>query len=298
MTTSAPSERNAPGERPWWVDDELFPFESKFVKVGGHTIHHVDEGEGPLLLMHHGNPTWSFLYRDLIKGLKGQFRCVAYDLPGFGLSTAAPGFDFSPAAHADVSESFIRELDLTQITPFVQDWGGPIGLACAVRMPERYDRLIIGNTWGWRMDSVGAKVFSNVLGGPLGREAILRFNTFAKKIVPMGHRRRTLTENELAHYTNPFPTRESRIPTAVFPRAITQSDALLAEVEAGLAKFRDTRALLVWALQDMAFRKPELERWQSELPHQTTRLLQGTGHYLQDDAPDLVIDAIRDWWTA
>ncbi len=296
MSIAVPTQRNAPGERPSWVDDDLFPFESKFVKVGGHTIHYVDEGDGPLLLMHHGNPTWSFLYRDLIADLRDDFRCVAFDLPGFGLSTATPGFDFSPASHADATEAFVRELDLTAITPFVQDWGGPIGLAAAVRMPERYDRLIIGNTWGWPMHGLGAKIFSNTLGGPLGREAILRFNAFADRLVPMGHRRRKLTDVEMAHYTNPFPTPESRIPTAVFPRAITQSDDLLSEVAAGLANFRDTPTLLVWALEDMAFGNTELVRWLQELPNHTVRPLPGTGHYLQDDAPDLVIDAIRGWW--
>lgn len=292
-----PTRRNPPGVRPDWVADELFPFESRFVEVeGGHTIHHVDEGEGPLILMHHGNPTWSFLYRDVIKGLRDRFRCVAVDLPGFGLSHAGPGYGFTPAEHADAMTAFVKTLDLTGITVFVQDWGGPTGLAPAVRMPERYDRLIVGNTWAWNLDGMAATIFSNLMGGPLGREVILRFNLFASRILPTGFSRRKPTDEVLDHYTFPFPNREARIPTAVFPRAITRSRPLLEEVEAGLATLSDRPALILWALKDRAFGKAELERWQRELHNHTTVTLPDSGHFLQDDAHDEVVAAITSWW--
>jgi pimeloyl-ACP methyl ester carboxylesterase len=83
-----------PGHRPAWVDNELFPFVSKFLRIDGHTIHYVDEGHGPLLLLYHGNPTWSFLYRRLIADLRDRFRCMAFDYPGMGLSTADPAFSY------------------------------------------------------------------------------------------------------------------------------------------------------------------------------------------------------------
>ena len=297
--TTPPTERNAPGVRPDWVSDELFPFESRFVAVaGGHTLHYVDEGEGPLILMHHGNPTWSFLYRDVIRGLRDRFRCVAVDLPGFGLSTEGPGYAFSPAEHADVTTAFVKELELTGITPFVQDWGGPIGLAVAGRMPERYDRLIIANTWAWPWDDLGPVIISNVLGGPIGRELILRFNLFADRIVPLGHSKRTLTEAERTHYTFPFPTREARIPTAVFPRALSRSNAFLREVEAGLPALRSLPALILWAFKDVAFRKRELDRWQAELANHTLVTLPDANHYLQDDAAAEVVAAVTAWWDA
>ena len=92
-----------PGTRPTWVDDELYPFRSRFVEIDGHVLHYVDEGEGPTLLLYHGNPTWSFLYRDVVAGLCDRFRCVAFDYPGFGLSSAAAGYGFTVAEHADVA---------------------------------------------------------------------------------------------------------------------------------------------------------------------------------------------------
>src|ERR1035438_5030215 len=82
------------GVRPVWVDDKLFPFTSRFVELSGNVVHYVDEGEGPILLMLHGNPTWSFVYRDVIAQLSGSFRCIAPDYPGFGLSSPAPGYQF------------------------------------------------------------------------------------------------------------------------------------------------------------------------------------------------------------
>ena len=89
-------------ERPAWVDDELFPFESRFVDIDGHSVHYVDEGSGPTLLFLHGNPTWSFVYREVIESLRDEFRCIAVDYPGFGLSSAAPGYRYLPAEHAQV----------------------------------------------------------------------------------------------------------------------------------------------------------------------------------------------------
>ena len=90
--------------RPKWVSAALFPYESHFIDVEGCRVHYVDEGDGPVLLLLHGNPTWSFLYRHLIGGLRDRFRCIAVDLPGFGLSRAAPGYGFTPAEHAGVVE--------------------------------------------------------------------------------------------------------------------------------------------------------------------------------------------------
>ena len=192
--------------------------------------------------------------------------------------------------------AFVESLDLTNITVFVQDWGGATGLAPAVRMPARYQRLIVANTAAWNFEDFMAKVFSNVLGGPVGRELILRFNLFARRLLPMGFSRRKPSGAVLDHYTFPFPNREARIPTAVFPRAITRSRPLLTEVETGLPKLAELPALLVWGLDDVAFREDALRRWERELPNHTTVELPGVNHFLQDDAPDDVIEAITTWW--
>jgi haloalkane dehalogenase len=170
MTTEA-SAAGAPA-RPTWVPDELYPFQDHYVDVAGCRVHYVDEGSGPPLLLLHGNPTWSFLYRDIVGGLRDRYRCIAVDHPGFGLSTAASGYGFTPAEHADVLEQLVLRLDVKGVTMMVQDWGGPIGFAVATRHPERFAAFVIGNTWAWPKSDPGTQLFSRLLGGAIGRRLI------------------------------------------------------------------------------------------------------------------------------
>src|SRR3989344_5879404 len=132
------------------VDRELFPFESRYLTLpNGARVHYVDEGRGPVLLLLHGNPTWSFLYRDIIAALKDNFRLIAPDYPGFGLSTAPVGYGFTAAEHAAAMSDLVEQLNLKDVTIMMQDWGGPIGFAVAEQHPERVHGLVIGNTWAW-----------------------------------------------------------------------------------------------------------------------------------------------------
>src|SRR5215204_6168565 len=172
--------------RPAWVPDALFPYESRFAEARGAHVHYVDEGDGPPLLMLHGNPTWSFLYRELIGGLRDRFRCVAVDFPGFGLSSPPPGYGFTPAEHADVLDELVVRLDLSGATLMVQDWGGPIGLAVATRRPERFAAFVVANTWAWPKSDPGTQAFSRLLGGPVGRRLIQQRNLFVEAILPGG----------------------------------------------------------------------------------------------------------------
>jgi len=119
------------------------------MQVDGHRIHDIDEGTGTTLLFVHGNPTWSFVYREAIALLKQSFRCVAVDLAGFGLSEAAPGFSYLPDAQSALLAQLIENLDLRDYTVVVHDWGGPIGLSAGLAVPGRLGGAIISNTWGW-----------------------------------------------------------------------------------------------------------------------------------------------------
>jgi haloalkane dehalogenase len=281
--------------RPSWVPDELYPFESRHATIAGARVHYVDEGEGPSLLLLHGNPTWSFLYRELIRGLSDRFRCVAPDLPGFGLSRAAPGYGFTAAEHAAVIERLVLELDLAGVTLMVQDWGGPIGFGVATRHPARFARFVVGNTWAWPKADPGTQAFSRFLGGPVGRRLIVNRNLFVERILPGGVRRRELPAAVMAAYRGPFPDPPSRRPVAVLPREILAARPFLAEVERGLAAVRDRPALIVWPTKDPAFRVRERRRWEQAFPDHRTVLLEGAGHYMQEDAPEEIVAAIRDW---
>ncbi|WP_433758964.1 alpha/beta fold hydrolase [Nocardia sp. CA-135398] len=281
--------------RPAWIPADLYPFADHFDEIDGSRVHYLDEGSGAPLIMLHGNPTWSFLYRDVIIGLRDRFRCIAVDYPGFGLSKAAPGYGFTPAEHAHVVEQLITRLDLRNATLLVQDWGGPIGFAIATRHPDRFAAFVIGNTWAWPKSDPGTQAFSRFLGGPIGGWLILRRNFFVERIIPAGVRRKKLAPAVMDAYRGPFPTPRSRRPVHVFPREILGSRAFLAEVERGLAAVRDRPALLVWGTEDVAFRAPERRRWEEQFEDHRTVLLNGAGHYIQEDAADEIVAAIIEW---
>jgi len=283
--------------RPPWLPEELYPFESHHADIDGARVHYVDEGSGPPLLLLHGNPTWSFLYRDLIKDLRDSYRCIAPDHPGFGLSRAPAGYGYTPAEHAKVLERLVTELDLKDVTMMVQDWGGPIGFAVATRHPDRFAGFVIGNTWAWPKSDPGTQLFSRILGGPIGGYLILQRNFFVEKILPGNVKLKKLTQTVMDAYRGPFPTPESRRPLHVFPREILASRPFLAEIERGLPELADKPALLVWPTKDIAFRDPERRRWEQIFPNHRTVVLEGAGHYIQEDAPAEIIAAIRSWNT-
>ncbi|HNP57094.1 MAG TPA: alpha/beta fold hydrolase [Gordonia sp. (in: high G+C Gram-positive bacteria)] len=281
--------------RPDWVDDDLYPFTSRFADVDGHTLHHIDEGTGPTLLFVHGNPTWSFLYRDTIANLRDDFRCIAVDLPGFGLSTAAAGFGYLPADHADALTAFVDQLGISDATLVCHDWGGPISLTVATRRPNAFSRFVIANTAGWPADDLSIKLVSHALGSPIGRLLIQRFNLSVNGLLPAGHRLRKLTDGEMAHYRKALDTSERRIGSAVFPREITGSRDFLATLQASLPDLADRPALIIWGDADIAFGDDARRRWEEVFPDHETTIVKGGGHYVQSDAPEQFIGAIRDW---
>ncbi len=282
--------------RPQWLDQRLYPFQSRFVEIGGNQIHYVDEGRGPTLLLLHGNPTWSFLYRHIITRLSGQFRCVAVDYPGFGLSTASPSYSFKPREHSTVLERFILALDLCEIGLMVQDWGGPIGLGFAGRHPDRIRALLICNTWAWPVQGTkNLEWFSKIVGSPIGRFFILNFNAFVNVFLPLGVSRR-LSPEEMRAYRGAFPTRASRLPTAIFPREILHSREYLAEVESNLGRLSQKPTLILWGDRDNAFRDTERDRFERLFPNHRTCILKGAKHFVQEEAPDQICEELIDFY--
>ena len=222
-------------DRPAWVNQQLFPFDSHFIDVEGARVHYIDEGAGPVVVCLHGNPTWSFLYRHIVRGLSDRFRCIALDYPGFGLSTAPPGYGYTAAEHARVVQGFVEQLDLRDMTLMVQDWGGPIGFSVATRQPERFRAFVIGNTWAWPV--AGDRTFewfSKILGSEAaGGLLVKRADIFVNLFMRGGIRRKKLSPAERAMYKRPHPNPQSRVPVHVMPRENLGAHALLADVERG-----------------------------------------------------------------
>lgn len=284
-------------ERPNWFVEDLYPFESHWQDVGGAQVHYLDVGEGPVLLMLHGNPTWSFLYRRMVPYLSDRFRCIAIDYPGFGLSTAAEGYGYTPAEHAAVVGGFVDALGLDDFTPVLQDWGGPIGLSVALERQERVRAIILGNTWAWPRTDAAAERFSAALGeGKTGEFLVDRANVFVNLIVRRAMRRRSPTGREMKMWRGPFPTQSTRLPLRVMARELIGSAEWLAGIEQRLGEIADKPSLLFWADQDPVFRGAEKRRWESVLTNRRTYILRHAGHYWQDDAGPEAALMIRYWW--
>ena len=272
---------------------KLFPYQSHYVDLdNGTKSHYVDEGEGPTLLLLHGNPTSAFLYRHLIAALKSDYRLVAPDHPGFGRSKAPTGYGFTAQEQAETMVAFFDRLELDDVVIMVQDWGGPIGFHLAQQRPERFHGFVIGNTWAWPLEGqLRYEMFSWILGGPIGRW----LNGTHNGVVHFFLKRGTaglLDREAYAAYFQPF-LHGDRTPVTVFPRELIAASPFLRTVERGMEDLKEYKALIVWGEQDFAFREPERRRFESYFPDHSTILLPNASHYLQEDAPDEIAQALR-----
>jgi pimeloyl-ACP methyl ester carboxylesterase len=291
------SERVAPAGRDGMTFDvprALFDADHKFIDLpSGARIHYVDEGTGDTLLFLHGNPAWSFQWRDLIGGLHGSFRCVALDYPGFGLSLAPRGYGFTPREQSQVLEEFVDRLGLRNVTLVMQDWGGPIGLGLAVRRPELVRRVVVGNTWAWPTSTREARGrFSIIVGGPVGEFVQMNFNGFAW-LAQRHDIVRPLPPDVADVYLRPFRPLEGRGVAAFYPGQITGAADYLGEVEAGLARVGDREALILWGTLDPGFPRADLQRFEKLFPKHRTVELAEAGHFFFEDAAPQVIEEIR-----
>ena len=274
---------------------ELYPFKSRWFETEAGRIHYIDEGNGAPILFCHGNPTWSFLYREIIRRLRERFRCVAIDCFGFGLSDRPEGFGYTPGEHSEQVAALIGRMGLENLCVMGHDWGGPIGLSAALADPARIRGLIIGNSWCWPADRLRMKLFSKVMSsGPMQR-AILKNNFFVERILP-GGTARALTASEMRHYRGVQPTPEARTGVAVFPRQILAAQAWLSELAAGVQRSLASKPLLLfWGVRDPLLRPSMLARWKATFVHHRVVELANAKHFIQEDAPAEMARGILDW---
>ena len=274
-----------------WFDLPVgsFPFASRFLQINNLQLHFIDEGRGPPLFMLHGNPTWSFQFRHLIRALRRAYRCIALDLPGFGLSGAPPGFSFRPSDIATLVAAAMRALDLRDATLLAQGWGGPIGLAAMASEEGRVGRIVFGNTWAWPVDGdFHFEWFSKLVGGPLGRA----LGTHSLVSLNLRSARRGLSAADRLAYQAPFVAKARRAPLHVLPAELLRSSAWLAEVERTGARFTGP-ALLLWSDDDAVFRRRELDRWRQMWPQAQVEPVAHGGHSPWEEAPDACLAALR-----
>ena len=195
--------------RPAWLQ-ELYPFKNNYMTVEGNELHYVDEGEGEPILMVHGNPTWSFYYRDLIKEFSTSNRVIAPDHIGCGFSDKPQDYEYMLENHISNIEKLVARLELKDITLVVHDWGGAIGFGLATRHPELIKKVVILNTAAYTCDYIPPQI--NICRTPLLGEAVIRgFNAFAGPATHMAVEK-PLSKNVKKGYLLPYNNYKNRIP--------------------------------------------------------------------------------------
>ena len=279
-----------------------FPFEPRFVTVGDVRLHYVDEGprEAAPILMLHGNPTWSYMYREPIARLTERgHRCVAFDHMGFGRSDKpAEPRRYRLAVHVENAVALLDELDLTDVTLVLHDWGGPIGLGAALDRAERIRAVVAMNTWAWELPSFLPPFLRQFRTEGLGELLALGGTLFVESI-PGGMFRRDTDPQMMDAYRAPFPDYWSRIGTLAFPRDVPlterdPSSAAIAQIQAGVARL-EKPLQLVWGMRDRVFQPVFIDQWRELVPGARVVKIEDAGHYLVEDRPDAVTDAVDEF---
>jgi haloalkane dehalogenase len=288
-------------ERPEWVDDETFPFEDKWMTIDGHRIHYVDEGprRGTVLLFVHPGAGWSFTYRHQIKNLREDFRCVAPDLPGFGLSEAAEGYKFTLLEQSRVLERFVHALDLKDIVAWGNDSGGPTAVLALSRDPGRVRGLVVGGTFGWPLKeypTVSGMI--RLISGPVFR-AVNRYTNFVawSMTTRLALGTRSLSKKERRHYTRPFKERGSRDRTLLLFASFRDKETQR-QLAAALPAFHDKVALIQFGSWDPMKQQGWHERLAEEIPDSETHIIPHVAHFTFEGGPEESVENFRKWWSA
>lgn len=272
-----------------------YPFEPRFLDVGGASLHYVDEGprDADPILFVHGNPTWSFLWRKLIASFSARLRCVAPDHIGCGWSDKPEDYPYTLEQHVANLVKLVETLDLKRITLVVHDWGGAIGMGLATRFPERIARLVVMNTAAFTGGKAPLRI--RVCRTPLfGALAVRGFNAFAAAARLMATEKRGgLQGAAAAGMLAPYSNWKERIATLRFVEDIPLAKshptwATLEAIERGLTKLADKPMCIVWGLRDWCFTPWYLEQWRARFPEAQVHVAENAGHWISEDEPDQV----------
>jgi pimeloyl-ACP methyl ester carboxylesterase len=282
----------------------LYPFQPKrFVTPGGAHMSYLDEGataanveSGEAVLMLHGNPTWSFLYRDLVKTLAPQLRCVVPDHVGMGLSEKPENYPYTLAQRIDDVAALVARLGLKRVHLVVHDWGGAIGFGFAEQHPNLIDRIVILNTGAFPSTRIPLRIALCRTRFP-GTALVRGLNGFAGPAVWMAMARRRLGVDEKRGYLLPYQSWADRVAVDAFVKDIPMEEAhpsrtALEKTAGGISRFRDHPVLIVWGGRDFCFDDAFYAEWRARLPDSDAVYLADAGHYVIDDARDEVLPRI------
>lgn len=268
---------------------DLYPFQSKYHVIKGYRYHYIDEGKGTPLVLVHGNPTWSFFYRRMIRDFSSNHRVIAPDHLGCGLSDKPQNFEYRLETHIENLETLLVALKVDCINLVVHDWGGAIGLGFAVRHPHRIKSLTILNSAAFSMNVMPWRIGLCRLPW-FGNLAIRKLNWFVKGLLQTAVKK-PLPLNVQQGYLLPYDSYENRIAVMRFVQDIPMSVndisyEVLLEIEHGLWMFKEIPVSIIWGMQDWCFTPQFLKKWKSYFPQADVCTLENAGHLLLEDDYD------------
>lgn len=279
-----------------WLNKSEYPFTSNYFDIDGQKLHYIDEGKGETILFVHGTPSWNFDYRNIIKGLTTNYRCVAIDHIGFGLSDKPENYDYSTQNHSKTFERFVLEKQLDNITLVVHDFGGAIGLNFAIRHPEKIKRLIILNSWLWssKADPDFAKL-SKMLKSPL-LPFLYRYLNFSPRfILPKSFGDHKLSKKLLTQYTKPFADKTQRNGVLAFAKSLLNDQDWFEKLWNKRQAISEKPTLFIWGLKDPIIKPHYLDKFESGFKNSKTKRLETSGHFPQEEQPETVTKEIMDF---
>ena len=285
---------------------KYYPFTGHFLDLDGLRYHYLDEGEGEPVVMLHGNPSWSFYYRNLVLALRGSYRCIVPDHIGCGLSDK-PGddrYDYTLARRVDDLERLLDHLGVGEkITLVLHDWGGMIGMAYAVRHPDRIGRIVIMNTAAFHLPAGKKFPFALRLcrDTRLGAFLVRGFNAFSLAASFVGCRRNPMPAELRKAYRLPYDSWQNRIATLRFVQDIPLAPGdrnyeLVSSVASGIGQFRELPMLICWGERDFVFDRHFLAEWERRFPQAEVHRFADAGHYILEDAAAEVVPLITSFF--
>lgn len=282
----------------------LYPFTPcSFTTPRGARLSYLDEGgagASEAVLMLHGNPTWSFYYRDLVKTLAPRLRCIVPDHIGMGLSDKPHDYPYTLETRIADIAALVAHLGLKRVHLVVHDWGGAIGFGFAARQPELIGRIVILNTGAFPSPNIPARIALCKTRFP-GTALVRGLNGFAGPAVWMAMARRSLNALEKRAYLLPYDSWANRVAVDAFVKDIPMNDGhpswpALKAVEAGIVRFKDNPVLIIWGGRDFCFHDAFYAEWRQRLPGSDAHYLADAGHYVLDDASEEVLPRLASFF--
>lgn len=281
----------------------LYPFASHWLDLDGLRYHYLDEGprDAPVLMLIHGNPTWSFYYRTLIPDLSRHYRVIVPDHIGCGLSDKPQHYPYTLVQHSQNLTRLINYLNLDQISFALHDWGGAIGMAYATQNPDKMARFIIFNTAAFFIPRLPKHIALCRLPG-IGEILVRGLNSFCEGAFLFATSQRgRFTASVKAGYLAPYRTWANRIAIHRFIKDIPMqaqhpTRAVIMDIDARLSELRQHPMLIIWGADDFCFTKHDfLPAWQTRFPKADVHVLPKAGHYVVEDASEQIIPLVQNF---